>query len=233
MDFDIVLVIALVVAVVVFLQLRSVLGKRTGFERPPFDPYSRETNKLGEKEEKEDVDKVVALPKQEVKAADDFSDIDVLAPKDSDLNKGLRTIRKQDPTFSPQSFLDGARVAYEMVVTAFAKGDKKTLKSLLSDDVYGGFSHAIDERNNKGDTINFTFVGIDKIELVDAQMQNHDAQLTIRIESEIISATYDDDQKLIDGDPQAIAEIKDIWTFSRDVKSRDPNWKIIGTEDGN
>lgn len=229
MDFDIVLVIALVVAVVVFLQLRSVLGKRTGFERPPFDPYTRETNKS----EKEEIDKVIALPKQEIKVADDFSDIDVIAPQDTDINIGLRNIRKKDPKFSPQSFLDGARMAYEMVVTAFARGDKKTLKSLLSEDVYAGFSAAIDERNKKGETVNFTFVGIDKIEFVGAQLQNHDAQLTLRIESEIISATYDDDQKLIDGDPQAIAEIKDIWTFCRNVQSRDPNWTVIGTEDGN
>lgn len=230
MDFDIVLVIALVVAVVVFLQLRSVLGKRTGFERPPFDPYSRETGKADKNEE---IDNVIALPKQQVKAPDDFSDIDAVAPQETEINNGLRAIRKKDPSFSPQSFLDGARVAYEMVVTAFAKGDKKTLKSLLSDDVYAGFSTAIDERDKKGETVNFTFVGIDKIEFVGAQMHNNDAQLTLRIESEIISATYDDEHKIVDGDPQAIAEIKDIWTFSRDIQSRDPNWIVIGTEDGN
>lgn len=228
MDFDIVLVIALVIAVVVFLQLRSVLGKRTGFERPPFDPYSRQSENAEEKE----TDTVVALPKPEAKAADDFSDIDKIAPEDSDLNKGLRAIRKEDATFSPNSFLDGARVAYEMVVTAFAKADKNTLKSLLSDDVFAGFSSAIDERDKKVETVKFTFVGIDKIEIIDASCEADIAQLTIRVESEIISATYDDSQKLIDGDPQTIAEIKDIWTFARNVKSRDPNWKIIGTEDG-
>ena len=215
MDFDIVLVIALIIAVVVFLQLRSVLGKRTGFERPPFDPYSRQAEKAEEKES----DNVIALPKPEARAADDFSDIDKIAPEDSDLNKG-------------NSFLDGARVAYEMVVTAFAKGDKKTLKTLLSDEVYAGFSVAIDERDKKGENVKFTFVGIDKIEIIDASCEADIAQLTIRVESEIISATYDDSQKLIDGDPQTIAEIKDIWTFARNVKSRDPNWKIIGTEDG-
>jgi len=119
-----------------------------------------------------------------------------------------------------------------MVVTAFAKGDKKTLKSLLSDEVYAGFSAAIDERDKKGENVKFTFVGIDKIDIVDASCDADIAQLTIKVESEIISATYDDSQKLIDGDPQTIAEIKDIWTFARNVKSRDPNWKIIGTEDG-
>lgn len=228
MDFDIVLVIALVIAVVVFLQLRSVLGKRTGFERPPFDPYSRQPEKTEQKE----IETVVALPKQDVKAADDFSDIDAIAPEGSELNTGLRHIRKMDSTFSPKSFLDGARVAYEMVVTAFAKGDKKTLKSLLSDEVYQGFSDAIDERDKKGENVKFTFVGIDKIEIVSALMQEKYAQLTVHVDSEIISATYDKNDNLVDGDPQTIAEIRDIWTFSRDVKSRDPNWKIIGTEDG-
>ena len=228
MDFDIVLVIALIIAVVVFLQLRSVLGKRTGFERPPFDPYSRQAEKAEEKES----DNVIALPKPEARAADDFSDIDKIAPENSDLNKELRAIRKEDPTFSPNSFLDGARVAYEMVVTAFAKGDKKTLKSLLSDEVYAGFSAAIDERDKKRENVQFTFVGIDKIEIINAACQADIAQLTIEVASEIISATYDDSRKLIDGDPQTIAEIKDIWTFALNVKSRDPNWKIIGTEDG-
>lgn len=229
MDFDIVLVIALVIAVVVFLQLRSVLGKRTGFERPPFDPYSRQPEKAEEKE----IETVVALPKQEIKASDDFSDIDAIAPEESELNKGLRHIRKVDPAFSPKSFLDGARVAYEMVVTAFAKGDKKTLKLLLSDDVYQGFSDAIDERDKKGENIKFTFVGIDKIEIVSALIQESYAQLTVRVDSEIISATYDKNDNLVDGNSQTIAEIRDIWTFARDVKSRDPNWKVIGTEDGN
>lgn len=228
MDFDIVLVIALVIAVVVFLQLRSVLGKRTGFERPPFDPYSLETKKP---ENEKQTDNVIAMPQRETKAADDFSDIDSVAPQGSEINLSLRAIRQTDSSFSPRSFLDGARIAYEMVVTAFANGDKKGLKSLLSNEVYNGFSKAIDTRKTNGEEVHFTFVGIDNIEIANAEMQGDDAQITVRIKSEIISAIYQDGNKLIDGDPEAIAEIKDIWIFARNTRSNDPNWKVIGTEE--
>lgn len=228
MEFDIVLVIALVVAVVVFLQLRSVLGKRTGFERPPFDPYSVNKKKADEEQYS---DNVIALPQRDIPPADDFSDINTIAPEGSDLNQGLRAIREADEKFSPRSFLDGARVAYEMVVTAFANGDKKSLKSLLSSDVYEGFSQAIDDREARGEKVQFTFVGIDKIEIAEAEMKDDTAQIVVRVQSEIISATYQDENKLVDGDPHAIAEIKDIWTFARDTQSKDPNWKIIGTEE--
>jgi len=100
MDFDIVLVIALVIAVVVFLQLRSVLGKRTGFERPPFDPYSRQAEKAEDKE----TDTVVALPKPEVKAADDFSDIDKIALKTVTLTKDCALSAKKTQHFHPIHF---------------------------------------------------------------------------------------------------------------------------------
>ncbi|MHC5306391.1 Tim44/TimA family putative adaptor protein [Bartonella sp. LJL80] len=228
MEFDIVMVIALVIAVVVFLQLRSVLGKRTGFERPPFDPNAPEMRKQSDDAPS---DNVVSLPKREARQPDDFSDIDNVSAAGSELNDGLRAIRKADPSFSPQSFVDGVRVAYEMIVTAFANGDKNGLKALLSKDVYEGFSQAIDARKKNGESVRFTFVGIDKAEIVDAEMQDADELVTMRIVSEIISATYDSDEKLVDGDPEVIAEITDIWTFSRNSRSRDPNWKLVATQD--
>lgn len=228
MEFDIVMVIALVIAVVVFLQLRSVLGKRTGFERPPFDPNAPEMRKQSDDAP---ADNVVSLPKREARQPDDFSDIDNVSAAGSELNDGLRAIRKADPSFSPQSFVDGVRVAYEMIVTAFANGDKNGLRALLSKDVYEGFSQAIDARKKNGESVRFTFVGIDKAEIVDAEMQDADELVTMRIVSEIISATYDSDEKLVDGDPEAIAEITDIWTFSRNSRSRDPNWKLVATQD--
>lgn len=228
MEFDIVMVIALVIAVVVFLQLRSVLGKRTGFERPPSDPNAPEMRKQSDDAP---ADNVVSLPKREARQPDDFSDIDNVSAAGSELNDGLRAIRKADPSFSPQSFVDGVRVAYEMIVTAFANGDKNGLKALLSKDVYEGFSQAIDARKKNGESVRFTFVGIDKAEIVDAEMQDADELVTMRIVSEIISATYDSDEKLVDGDPEVIAEITDIWTFSRNSRSRDPNWKLVATQD--
>lgn len=227
MQFDIILVVALIAAVAIFLQLRSVLGKRTGFERPPFDPYSTDLKKSAEQDGQENV---ISLPKRDIRNHDDNSDIDIIAPQGSELNQGLLNIRKDDPMFAPKSFIDGVRIAYEMIVTSFANADRKGLKPLLSSEVYDSFSTAISEREKTGETVKFTFIGIDKVELVSAKMQSHEALITLRIASEIISATYDKKNELVDGDPAAIVEIKDIWTFSRKSRSNDPNWKLVATQ---
>ncbi|EJF91220.1 Tim44/TimA family putative adaptor protein [Bartonella tamiae] len=228
MEFDIVMVLALIAAVVVFLQLRSVLGKRTGFERPPLDPYAQKKQNEADNVSSADI---VELPKREQREPDDFKDIDRFAPINSDLNKGLRSLRKSDPSFAPQSFVDGVRVAYEMIVTAFANGDKKSLKPLLAAEVYDGFSDAIDILEKNNENVSFTFVGINKLEMITAQMVDKEEQITMRIVSEIISATYQKDETLIDGDPETIVEITDVWTFARPSQSNDPNWKLIATQD--
>jgi len=227
MDLNIVTLIFFVLAVVVFIQLRNVLGRRTGGnERRPFDPYSG-PDRAGTESD----DNIIAVPRRERRSDDDFSDIDALAPSGSALNKGLRAIRGADSVFSPVSFCNGARIAYEMIMTAFANGNRAELKNLLSKDVYEGFSQAIDEREASGQSVRFSFVGINKAEITAADMQRNEAHITMRLTSEIISATCDKDGNLIEGDPQAIVEICDSWTFARDTRSRDPNWKLVATED--
>ncbi|MDD9334016.1 MAG: Tim44/TimA family putative adaptor protein, partial [Bartonella sp.] len=124
-EFDVVLFVALVIMVIVFVQLRNVLGKRIGFEKPPFDPYSGCAKKQIEAETTENI---VSFPHQVNSQKDDFSEIDAISPEGSELNEGLRALRQNDPHFSPQFFIKGAQVAYEMIVTAFAKGDRDQLK---------------------------------------------------------------------------------------------------------
>ncbi|UXM95817.1 Tim44/TimA family putative adaptor protein [Bartonella sp. HY329] len=227
MDLDIVLVVFFILAVVIFLQLRSALGKRTGNERPPFDPMKRtQANSSARRD-----DNVVPLPNRQTQRADDFSDIDAVAPQSSRLNEGLRAIRTADSSFTPQSFSDGSRMAYEMVMTAFANGDTNTLKNLLARDVFDGFNAAISERDAKGETVKFSFVGIDKADIVAADVNNGVAEITVRIASEVISATYDKDEKLVEGDPQEVTQLHDLWTFARDTRSRDPNWQVIATDE--
>lgn len=143
MEFDVILVIALVVMVVIFVQLRNVLGKRIGFEKPPFDPYSRRSKK---QVEAETADNIVSFPHQKNSQKDDFSEIDKISPEGSILNKNLRELHRIDPHFSPQFFIKGAQIAYEMIVTAFAKGDRNQLKSLLCQDVFESFCTAIEQR---------------------------------------------------------------------------------------
>lgn len=143
MEFDIILVVALVIMVVVFVQLRNVLGKRIGFEKPPFDPYSRNSKK---QLEKETADNAVSFPHQGNSQKSVFDEIDAISPEGSALNKGLRALYQNDPHFSPHFFIKGAQVAYEMIVTAFAKGDRDQLKKLLSQDVFERFCAAIEQR---------------------------------------------------------------------------------------
>ena len=121
-------------------------------------------------------------------------------------------------------------MAYEMIVTAFADGDRKSLKNLLSKEVYDGFVAAIAEREKRGEVVKSTFVGTEKIDITHASIRDSEEQITLRIISQLISATYDKDGALIDGDPEAVSEVDDIWTFARDIRSRDPNWKLIATE---
>ena len=231
---DIYTIIFLAIAVVVFLRLRSVLGRRTGNERPPFDPYSRRESLPGAAS-----DKVIDLPRRAAgptaaasadippAAAERFKSI---APEGSPLNAGLTAVAAADRSFDPDEFVAGAKAAYEMIVTAFAEGDRKSLKQLLSRDVYEGFVAAISEREGRGETIEFRFVGIDKAEITGAAVKGTTAQITVRFLSKLISATHDKDGAVIDGDPVHVGDVTDIWTFARDTTSRDPNWKLIATE---
>lgn len=217
----------IVAAVVVFLQLRAVLGKRTGNERPPFDPYAASRR---ERVDAQSSDNVITLPKRKPDGERDYSSIDKLAAPDTEVNKGLRAIKDADPAFDPKEFINGAKMAYEMIVTAFNDGDRKALKGLLSKDVFEGFNAAINEREMRGEKIQSNFVGISKADFADAEVKGTEAQITMKIISQMISATLDKDGAVIDGDKEAVIDVKDIWTFARDTRLRDPNWKLIATE---
>lgn len=226
-------IIFLVLAVVIFWRLRSVLGRRTGSERQPFDPYRRE-------QASDASEKVISLPpRREMEApaqqpARGSVDIETLVKSvtepDTALGGRLTALIQADPSFEPKAFLDGAKVAYEMVVTAFAEGDRRSLRQLLSREVYDGFVAAISEREQRNETIEFKFVGIDKAEITDVSVRSGSGQVTVRFVSELISATRDKDGNVVDGDPAKVSEVTDLWTFARDINARDPNWKLVATE---
>ena len=223
----------LVAAVVIFFQLRNVLGRRTGNERPPFDPYT--AGRSAKDAPAKSSENVVSLPRKraagEASAEDAYASIDAFEKPGSDLNKGLRAIKDADPGFDPKTFVDGAKMAYEMIVMAYADGDRKTLKNLLSREVFDGFVAAIADRESRSEKVESSFVGIDKIAIVSADMKGGEAHLTLRIVSELISATRNKAGEVIDGDPETVAEVKDVWTFARDTRSKDPNWKLVATEE--
>lgn len=229
---DIYTIIFLGIAIVVLLRLRSVLGRRTGSERPPFDPYSRSTS------DAPTGDKVVTLPPRAASrpveppapAPVAVEEIRKIAPDNPVLADGLAAIAAADRSFDPTGFVAGARRAYEMIVTAFAEGDRKQLKQLLSREVYDGFVAAISARESRGEKVEFNFVGIDKAEIVEADMRGSTAHVTLRFASKLVSATRDAAGTVIDGDPVHVSDVNDIWTFAREVSSRDPNWKLVATE---
>lgn len=224
---DFVTLFFLVAAVLIFLQLRNVLGRRTGNEKPRFDPYAANERTAQTKAE----ESVVTLPRGET-GGDDINPYvlaDAFAKPDTDLNKGIRKLIDADPTFNPKEFMKGAGMAYEMIVMAFADGDRATLRNLLSPDVYEGFESALKEREEKGETVKSNFVGVEKADMMTAGVEDAQANITVRIVSQLISATYDRDGKIVDGDAEEVAEVRDIWTFARDVRSRDPNWKLVAT----
>ncbi|HZG30819.1 MAG TPA: Tim44/TimA family putative adaptor protein [Ensifer sp.] len=225
---DIVTIFFLVAAVVIFIQLRNVLGRRTGNEKPPHDPYARRENT----EVRPVADKVapVASGRDVGEPVNPYAPADAFTAAGSDLNTGIRSVIDADASFNPAEFMKGARAAYEMIVMAFAEGDRNALKNLLSREVYEGFEAAIRDRETKGERMNSTFVGINKAEMLNAAVKGTEAFVTVRIVSQLISATYDKQGTLIDGHPEEVAEVKDIWTFARDTRSRDPNWKLVGTE---
>lgn len=226
---DFVTIFFLVAAVLIFLQLRSVLGRRTGTEKPPRDLYTPRDATNGT--DAPDTGKVVTLPRRDVVEDDNrFAVIDAFAKPETPLNASLREVVKLDPSFDPKDFIKGARMAYEMIVMAFADGDRKALKSLLSTEVYEGFDAAITEREQRGEKVKSSFVGIDKSDIVSAEVKGSDALISMRIVSQMISATYDKADVLVDGDAEQVSEVSDLWTFARDARSRDPNWKLVATE---
>ncbi len=231
--FDIYTIIFLALAVFIFLRLRSVLGQRTGRERPPYDPYSARDAVRGTN------DNVVALPGRGGEAppapaapVDPQERWKGIAEPGSALETSLDAIVKADPGFDLKHFIAGGRQAYEMIVTAYAEGDRRALKNLLSRDVYEGFEQAIRERETRGETSETRFVSIDKSDVTGAELRGQTAHVTVRFVSQLVSVTRDRNGNVIDGNAEKVTDVTDVWTFARDLSSRDPNWKLVATEAG-
>jgi predicted lipid-binding transport protein (Tim44 family) len=232
--FDIYTIIFLALAVFIFLRLRSVLGQRTGRERPPYDPYApRDAIRTATN------DKVVALPgrapdtmQKPAEVAEPVDRWKGIAEQGSALAASLDAIVRADKNFDSKHFIAGARAAYEMIVNAFAAGDRRALKSLLSREVYDGFEGAIREREQRGETVESKFVAIASSDIINAEQRGRVAQVTIRFVSQLISVTRSRNGAVVDGNPDKVSDVTDIWTFARDVSSSDPNWKLVATEAG-
>jgi predicted lipid-binding transport protein (Tim44 family) len=223
LEMDTFTLVLLVAAAVVFWLLRSVLGRRTGFEKPAPD-FTRPAEVPARKSAPLETESAPAPVNEPVWKGH--------VAEDTPAAKGLEAIAQASRSFDVKTFLGGAKAAYELILDAFAKGDKQALKPLLSRDVFAGFADAIDQRGNRGESVQFQFVGVKSATITSAGLEASRAAIGVKFVSEVISATSDGAGKIIDGHEKSVRELTDEWVFEKDVKTRDPNWKLIST-DGN
>ena len=218
--FDIILFALLAAFVVV--RLGRVLGRRPGGGR-------RDSSDLLRRGSRRHEDNVVALPDHAVQ--DEVVGIEAVSTDPDEtppVAAGIAEIRLQSPGFELRQFLSGARAAYEMVVDAFAAGDRDLLKRLLTREVLDNFTGAIEERQSRGESLETTVVGVDTAEVVDARMAGRLAEVTVKFVSQIVNVVRDRDGNEV-GDDAGVKQVIDIWTFVRDVRSADPNWALAET----
>ncbi len=210
-------------AAFVVWKLATVLGQRTGNETRKFDPFS--PDKDGSKSDKLVVDEQPGAENSVPKLAvwEGF------AERDSELAKALEAIALESPGFSPKEFLNGAKIAYELILEAFAKGNKSDLKPLLAKEVLNDFSTAIDSRLAANQSAVMQFIGVKSAKIENASHDGKLIQVAVRFVGEMINATLDKDGSTVEGDPKTIKEVVDYWTFEKDIRSKDPNWKLIDT----
>ena len=144
--------------------------------------------------------------------------------------QAVQYITKKDPDFSLGAFKEGAVVAFEMILEAYAAGDISRLKKLLSPDLYKAFKSAVDERAQKGQTLENTLIRVEKVLIEDISVQNNRAQIRLHYTTEQVPVLKDKDGEIIEGSPNQIDQVMDTWTFERSLKSRDPNWLLVSTE---
>ena len=220
------------IAIFLALRLRSALGRRDGNDNiserraKPEDGASKHQPNVVELPNRKNNDQESA---EEYERASESDAADQNPWSSSEMGKSLSTLVSLDPSFSEENFVVGARVAFEMVLTAFSSGDTSTLKKLLSAEVYSNFSKVIKDREKTGFLTSDTLVGINSSEIVELYVEGNVANITVKFVSEQIKVSYDDTGKVIDGDPKAVIAVTDFWTFARDTKSKNPNWSLIAT----
>ena len=188
------IILLAMIAGFIFLRLRGILGKKTGFEDEIKSNFHQET---------------------------------------ADVNKANVEKNLNSETFdemAKKEFLKGAQIAYETIVTNFSKGKLKDIKSLLDLNVYEQFNSALNERNSKNYSSETTFVGINSAEIKDHKQNKNMLEVTVEFVSEIISCIKDKENKVISGDPEKIKKVHDVWKFSKDSRSNNPNWLLIDTQ---
>jgi predicted lipid-binding transport protein (Tim44 family) len=221
--FPVDLILFAMVAAFLVLRLRSVLGRRTGFERP-----RREGAGAYDPKRAAPADTGPDLPPAQLSA--DGTRRLVPDPR-SPAGQGIERIRAVDPGFDPMGFLHGAEGAFRMIVDAFAKGDRQTLRMLLSDDTYAGFEGEISRREQAGESQRSEVRAVQEAKIEAADLRGTVADVTVRFVSDQVNLTTAKDGSVVAG-AEAVTELVDVWTFQRDLRSEDPTWKLVATRSG-
>jgi predicted lipid-binding transport protein (Tim44 family) len=214
-----ILVLAMVAGIILF-RLYSVLGRRTGNERDPGEKWGFRRIPESAAEPGKPADNVVALPARGAPVAGD------------PVAQGLTDIKLADRSFGTDHFISGAGKAYEIIVAAYAAGDRASLRPLLSDEVFAAFDSVMSARDARGEKVTFTLVGLKSVKIVHAEMKDRAAEITVEFAAQYISSTADAAGTVVDGDPKATRDVVDHWTFARDLKSSGPNWTLVATSAG-
>ncbi|MEK9567451.1 MAG: Tim44/TimA family putative adaptor protein [Paracoccaceae bacterium] len=208
------LIILAGIAVFLFLRLRSVLGTREGFEKPRMQPKND-------------------APKRDFKVIDGGEDKDITdnVDKNSKSAEALKLIKSEDENFTVNEFLSGARSAYEWILMSFEKNEIDEIRELLSEEVAEAFDAVVDQRVSQGLTIEAEFIGIREMKLVEATYSSNTktAEISVSFVGEMTSVVKNSSGEIVEGDPKQIKRQKDTWTFSKDIKSSNPNWLLVAT----
>jgi predicted lipid-binding transport protein (Tim44 family) len=238
-NYDIILIG--LVAIFLILRLRSVLGKRTGNERPPArDPFTppappTASPRVGDAPpaSQSGNDNVLPLPNANAPPRPSLATTGpggIRATVLPAASAGVAAIRAADPSFDPAAFSAGARAAFTTIVEAFAKGETAALRPLLDSATYGSFDAAIRGRAERKEKAETTLIGFEASDISAAELRGTDAIVTVRFVSEQINVLRNAESQIIDGNPNEVQKVVDLWTFRRDTKSGDPNWLLVKTE---
>jgi len=210
------LIILFAIAAFVLFRLKSVIGTRTGYEAPP-DYLTR------------DPTGAQPAPVPEADEAHDDSGLTQRLPDSA--KQALAAMREAEPDFALATFVDGARGAYEMILMAYESGDRDTLRGLLAPDVFAAFETGIAEREAAGLRVDARFIGVRDLRVEGAEFdrQTSEGEVTLRFVGELITSVRDAEGRVVEGDPNEVHRQTDIWTFSRKMGARDPNWVLAAT----
>ena len=206
--FDI--IIFAMLAIYLVFQLRRVLGRKTGMEKPPTNEFTEETETISQHEN--------IVPLQERRQEQVVSE------------SGIAKLRQLDSSFNEKEFISGSRSAFSWIVSAFADGDSTKLEPLLAPKLFKSFEQAIQERVAAGEKLETNIVSIKSAQIGEVSVEGNTASVTVEFVSDQIKVVRDTEENIIDGDPDTIENLTDLWTFNRDVTSPNPNWILTRTE---